>query len=126
MMSEGLLRLDDTPFVAQTVTSLAASACEPVRGLALVMKLRRAEPGALTELAAQIQSVSKFTFLINKAGSIVFAWRADSVSDIQALGMLATSEVPIGRLRRDAAHALMADHSIAAVPFLAELLGSPD
>ncbi|MEN6532806.1 MAG: HEAT repeat domain-containing protein [Bryobacteraceae bacterium] len=122
-ISESLMKLENRDLQRRIKARLSASGCTNSRIVAYLLAVSSGEPGAWTQLAGHIHDI-KNTQFIGIVLSLAHSCRGASPDDVHALGRLATSDIQ--GLNSSATRALEAIHTREAVPFLAELLSSPD
>jgi len=123
LVGEGLMRIEDKSLQRRVKNKLSPSNCAESNALAAALAVNTGEPGAWTQLAGHIHDI-KNTQFIGIVLSLAHSCRGASPDDVRALGRLATSDIQ--GLNSSATRALEAIHTREAVPFLAELLSSPD
>jgi len=121
-----LAGLSDSPRLADIMKEFAQSDTLPLRVEGVAWSVRHGDPGALAELARLAKGAAKSSrpacFL-----SAVSEYVNTDRTGVLVLGRIVLDpEIPRDYLKRNAAHALRIIHTPDAVPFLAEMLNSPD
>jgi len=121
-----LAGLSDSPRIADIMKEFAQSHTLPLRVEGVAWAVRHGDPGALVELVrlakGSAKSLRPACFL-----SAVSEYVNTDPTGVLALGRVVLDpEMPSDYLKQNAAHALRNIHTPDAVPFLAEMLNSPD
>ncbi|MEN6532807.1 MAG: HEAT repeat domain-containing protein [Bryobacteraceae bacterium] len=125
LAGEGLIRVEDKSLQRRVKEKLSASDCTEGKALAALLGVKLGESGAWAEVATQIRDIAKTPYII-EASLLVFSFRGNNVDDVRAIGRLATATDSIGPVKDNAVYALSAIHTKETVPFLGQLLSSPD
>jgi HEAT repeat protein len=118
-----LHELEKTAFITELYRGLRASADAELRFVGLTGLLRANDLTALAEMADNLDLIPKVT-THDHVASAISARRDSSPDAIHSLGKIASS--PNADLQRAAADALALTHTRDTLPFLAQLLDSPD
>jgi hypothetical protein len=122
-LGSGFIQVPDSPVVQDLLRGLRANSDPELRFLALARALKAGDSSALAEVASGVDVLPGLTARIFVLPGI-YGQRDSSPATIGNLGRIAESSN--ADVQRSAADALMRIHTLAALPFLAQLLDSRD
>ncbi len=122
----------NTPVVINMLKRFANSPSRGLRALGLASLIQRGDSTSLLQFEADLKGpfadpvFQRSSGMLNIQAAIELMYRSNDVAGIQTLGRLATSPLTMQRLAKASLYALRAIHNIQTLPYLAQLLDSPD
>jgi hypothetical protein len=125
MLALGLLKIPPSDEVASRFRRLLKSSDPQVRVLGEVGLVKQGDLAAIKNLPHFQETLMKSNLRVQLLSGLAML-RASDPATASALGSLATSSEVLGGIQFAAAQSLRAVHTKEALPFLAELLNSPE